>query len=59
LTGAQAPIISKSDFQRRAISAVLLGRNPVLFDTLGAKELDSGLKTAGMTGGRFLRTGGG
>jgi hypothetical protein len=38
------------------IPAVLLGRNPVLFSTLGSKELDSGLKIAGMTGGRYSQT---
>jgi hypothetical protein len=31
------------------IAAVLLGRNPVLFDTFGAKELDPGLELAGVT----------
>jgi hypothetical protein len=28
---------------------MLLGRNPVLFDTSGSKELDPGLKLAGAT----------
>jgi hypothetical protein len=39
----------KATYLRSVIAARFLGRNPVLFDTLGSKELDPGLKPAGAT----------
>jgi hypothetical protein len=36
-------------YHRCVIAAVLLGRNPVLFDAFGSKELDPGFRLAGVT----------
>jgi hypothetical protein len=39
----------RAKYLRPVIPAVHLGRNPVLFDTFGSKELDPDLKLAGVT----------